>query len=189
MIDAAVITLPHRNDRQEHFTQLAETAGLEFRWFPGACETPPRDFRGSAGAWGCAVAHGTLLMQGHGDLLVLEDDAEIPEDFLVRLDEILPKLPEHWGLLKLGGQHIKPPAPVTEGLVQARYMIRTHAYFVRSSYRERVAATALGARMAWDGHFAHLDRLGRSYAPDPLWVSVFPSPSDIPDSLPWEAFK
>lgn len=184
----AVISLG-RPDRQEAFVARAERASVQFRWADGVVETRPDYFRGSNGAWGCARAHGTLLMSGHGDLLVLEDDADLPVDFWVQFDAACAKLPVGWGLLKLGGQHIKQPLPIADGLVRPRYMIRTHAYFVHSNYREHVAAAAVGATGAWDGHFARLDHFGRSYAPSPLIVPVYASPSDIPDSLPWEAFK
>lgn len=189
MIDAAVISLPYRQDRRDAFHDRAQAAALQWRWVEGVAEVPPVNFRGSVGAWGCARAHGRLLLAAETDLLVLEDDADLPVDFLDRFDELRTLLPPHWGVLKLGGQHTKPPLPVGNGLVVCRSVIRTHAYFVRGSFRHRVAEAALGTDAHWDGGFALLDGRGRNFAPDPMLVGVYDSPSDIEDSLPWEAFQ
>lgn len=187
-LEVAVITTPERTDRHGLFAVFAAGAHMKYRWHTTDPVLAPAGYRASQQAYNCARSHGMLLAESDTDLLVLEDDAAVPVNFLGRVEEILDDLPHHWQVLKLGGQHAYMPFKVKSGLVLCEHTIRTHAYFVRGEFRAQLSGVALNATTHWDAEYALTDRGGHNYAPDPFLVPVFESTSGIPDSLPWEAF-
>jgi len=98
------------------------------------------------GAWGCYSSHRRViedaLMDGVEQLMIFEDDAHFPEDFVEQYQRFLHHLPADWDGLYLGGQHLHrkvfPPMPVNEACVRVRNVNRTHAFALRGKYIRRV---------------------------------------------------
>lgn len=178
---AYVISMSWREDRRASLApQLARLSfpvtvftGLDGRLLPR-----PANFAASAQTLGCAFSHRVVLRQSRGTALILEDDAQLPTAFQRQVGELLAKLPPHWDLVKLGGEHLAPPIPVAPGVVRCVQTARTHAYLVRGLMRQRLIDIIDTTNWHWDAPYS----LEPAYAPDPFLVGTDGSPSDIPDS-------
>lgn len=130
-----VISLARRPDRLAAFLERAAAAwpGQAIDLIPavdGQAEPPPSWWKTTPGAWGCYQSHrraiGSALADGVERLLVFEDDATFAPDFPARLAAVTVPADADW--LYLGGQHLKRPDPVCDGLVRGVNVNRTHAY-------------------------------------------------------------
>jgi collagen beta-1,O-galactosyltransferase len=100
------------------------------------------------GEIGCAVSHWLCWqrsLQTDDDLfLYLEDDIELADGFLPRLEDALERLsafdPE-WGLLYLGRHPQAPDEAAIEGIVRPGYSYCTFAYILTRGAVEQVLAT------------------------------------------------
>ncbi len=138
------INLDRRPDRWERFVE-----GLPADWpfrpvervsaVDGERVPPPGWWRPGSGAWGCYRTHLRLiedaLNQGVNSLLVFEDDALFGKDFASKVRRFLARVPADWGMLYLGGQHLKskevPPRAVNEEVCEPYNVNRTHAFALR----------------------------------------------------------
>ncbi len=150
--DAAFcINLARRPDRWERFTKQipADWPFVEIQRFDavdGRQVPTPAWWRAGAGAWGCARSHVTLieraLNSGWKSLLIFEDDAVFCEGFTGRVTEFLKELPNSWGMIYLGGQHLAidrhPPQKVSDGVYRPYNVNRTHAYALQRPTMEKV---------------------------------------------------
>lgn len=90
----------------------------------------------SNGAWGCYRSHLREIERALNDsinsLLLFEDDAIFCEDFTKKCLTFLEHVPKDWGMIYLGGEHlrtkIKTPIKVNEHVYQAFNINRTHAF-------------------------------------------------------------
>jgi GR25 family glycosyltransferase involved in LPS biosynthesis len=77
----------------------------------------------------------TALEDGVDSVLVFEDDAVFADDFTPRCRQFLDSVPDDWGQIYLGGQHLNfdrtPPERVNEHVAMGRCVNRTHAYAIR----------------------------------------------------------
>jgi hypothetical protein len=71
-------------------------------------------------------------------VLILEDDAVLPQRFPEVVEEFLAKVPGEWDGIMLGGQHLRPPDIVDNGVVKVRNGNRTHAHALRGNYIKEV---------------------------------------------------
>jgi hypothetical protein len=135
--EAFVISLPERADRLGRFM-----ASLPADWpfptpilHPGVREPGPAWFHSSDGAWGCRQAHLQLLAsawaRGVESTLILEDDAVLCRHFSARWGILSARIPEHWSMVMLGGEHVEPPGQVGPHVVRCLNTRRTHAYIIR----------------------------------------------------------
>lgn len=147
----------------------------------------PLRWRASVEAWSNMASHASILRSSAGALLVLEDDADVPQDFGLLIDEVVSQLPPNWESIWLGGQHLLAPRTISTGIVQNRHPIRTHAYIVRGPAISAALHVATHAVDHWDVPLGQvLARRGTSFSPDPFLVGTTGLPGDIPDSLPLE---
>ncbi len=166
------INLPHRADRWTRFQ-----AGLPSDWpfapvervsaIDGKQVPAPRWWRPTAGAWGCYRSHVRViedaLNEGLDSILILEDDALFEPDFAVKVRAFLNRVPDDWGMLYLGGQHLKTkkvvPRAINEEVCIPYNVNRTHAYALRGATMKAVYRHLTSNH--WDdGH--HIDHhLGR----------------------------
>jgi hypothetical protein len=196
----AVLSLARRPDRLAAFR-----ARLPADWpWPDPVTVPaidgehlelPVPWRAAGpGAYGCALTH--LLVLARPDLsttevrsiLILEDDAVFAPGFTTDLETFLDGVPSDWGMLMLGGQHMRPPATVAPGIVRCLDTQRTHAYLVRGSAIGVLADIWHGAT----GHIDHLlplvQRQVPTYAPDPFLIGQAAGTSDITHGVEGERF-
>jgi GR25 family glycosyltransferase involved in LPS biosynthesis len=125
LVSAHVINLDRSVDRLTAFKANASSVGLDVtRWagVNGKTLGPadvlkqgvPRDIyekhaaKKRLGVIGCYLSHATLLRHlesvpcGAGDYhLLFEDDAQLPQDFLTRLQGAIARLPVDWDILQL----------------------------------------------------------------------------------------
>lgn len=185
-----VISLKRRVDRLGAFYARLEACGWPFKEpivmpaIEGDVVGVPPEFTQGGGAYGCKMSHLRILqdclMDGVSSVLVLEDDAEMPEDFVDRVKEFLSRVPENWEGLMLGGQHMVMPRSIgVDGVVQCVNAQRTHAYAARPYYmRELQKRWALGTvhidwqMSGWQHNYV-------VYAPSPWIVGQVGGRSDI----------
>ena len=128
---------------------------------------PPPWWNQGGGAWGCFRSHLRILEdalnRGVESVLFLEDDATLLPDFRTKVETFFRHLPEDWGMVYLGGQHLlidrHPPRKVTEEVYVPYNVNRTHAFGLRGEMM-RVVYKHI-SRVDWaNGH--HIDHhLGR----------------------------
>lgn len=137
------INLDHRKERwmlaQDQFAKI----GLDVARFSARTEADG-DFSSplSAGQKGCALSHCAILNEAAENnaaaVLVFEDDVEL-NPHLRNWCEATP-LPEDWGILYFGCQHVEQPKKVVApGLIQAGGAYSTHAYAIRRPYFQQIA--------------------------------------------------
>lgn len=188
-----LINLKRRRDRIVRWEKLVkEIGGWPLRdWqvveaIDGGNDTVPFpiDWHSGGGAWGCRQSHIKIhqdaLMAGHESILILEDDCEIRDDFITKLTEFLNKVPEDWEALMLGGQHMKDPELIEEGLVRCKNTQRTHALAFRGRAIKDVYQMYCGTNVHIDWRLGpFLGRRRQTYAPHPLLIGQTAGKSDI----------
>lgn len=87
------------------------------------------------GAWGCYQSHLSIIQsclnRGVDSVLLLEDDAFFCENFKEKVTKFLQAVPNNWGMIYLGGQHLKvstPPKKVSDQVYIPYNVNRTHAF-------------------------------------------------------------
>lgn len=192
------INLDRRPDRWQRFMENVASAGWPFTPVErisavDAHKVPaPSWWLAGAGAWGCHQSHVRILQQAIQDgvqsLLILEDDAVLPQRFSSIVETFLRNVPGDWDAIMLGGQHLRPPDIIESGVVSVRNGNRTHAHALRGRYlREAYQHLCNYPQHAQRPRF-HVDhRLGmlhesgkyKVYAPDPWMVGQANGRSDI----------
>lgn len=148
-----VISLRRRGDRLFSFLDRLAAAwpGTVCRLFPavdGELEAVPSGWQGTAGAWGCARSHATVLELAVADgverLLVFEDDATFVPQFMAKLGSL--EIPADCQMVYLGGEHLAEPLPGPPGLVRGVNVNRCHAYGILG----RPAMLTIRDHLRWD---------------------------------------
>lgn len=187
--EVCVVNLRRRRDRLRQFR-----AGLpqDFPWpnlqtmhaIDGKHCKPPGWWGGrGGGAWGCFRSHMQIieacLNQQAKSVLIFEDDAIFCDDFTAKLEKFLRAVPDDWGMLYLGGQHLhvaqRPPTKINAQVWRPWNVNRTHAFAIHRRAMQKVYHHLL--RKDWTGghHIDHhLGRLHNSgsvpvYCP-PEWL-------------------
>lgn len=193
------VTLRRRDDRWNDF-KARIPADWPFRpvaRFPGTdgklCP-PPAWWGESAGAWGCLRSHLRILEEclnnGYQSVLIFEDDAVFPENFLEDTRMFLEHVPEDWQMLYLGGQLLKdsfrPPQKVNDWCYRPYNVNRTHAYAVRGTEMLTALYKHLHAqdwfeRHHIDHHYGRLHQTGNYnvYVPPRWLVGQLEGASDV----------
>jgi GR25 family glycosyltransferase involved in LPS biosynthesis len=137
-----IISLPERDDRRESLLKNLTTYGLaeptDLTWLEaveGRNVDLPSWWKSGPGAWGCRFSQLAAIesaqRDGLNNLLILEDDVVFHPRAGEWLDDIMGILPNGWGQLFLGGQHMLPPkATKHPKLLEGKCITRTHAYAV-----------------------------------------------------------
>jgi hypothetical protein len=183
-----VINLARRPERLARFTQLFEAWPFKtpqrFEAFDGSQLLVPDHWDKGPGAYGCSLSHQAVVTSAIADkvssLFVLEDDAYPVPNFTDQAADFLNKVPGDWDCLMFGAGHLRPPVPITDGVVQCKGANRAHAYAVRGKmmptlldfwkrFNSDHCDIVLSSLM---GHF-------KVYAPDPLLIGQDAGFSDI----------
>lgn len=142
------VNLRRRQDRLKIMQQNVEDVEWPFnpiQYVPavdGQLVRPPEWWNSGWGAWGCFRTHVRLiedcLNDGVESVLLLEDDATFPSDFVEQVTQFLQRVPNDWGMLYLGGQHLRvntqepTVVPHTDNMVYRPFNVnRTHAWALR----------------------------------------------------------
>lgn len=185
-VDIVVISLATRQDRRAIISEALDREGLKFSFFDAvpAPKEKPKGWSKSRELYGCRESHIRVLENAKRPILVFEDDADIPIGFVKKLTKLLDELPESWQVLRLGGDHVRPPQKISDNLVRSRGAMYPHAYLVR--YPEKLIDGARNNnKLDWGSYFAMQDtRKGDTFAVVPWLVNTTGSKSDIPDSVP-----
>ena len=178
-----ILTLPGAEERRAvlegHLREVGIVELARVTWVravAGSVCPPPIWFRAGEGAWGCFCSHVRMAqdaaMDGVESYFVIEDDATFRADACERLGRVMAELPEDWGQLYLGGEHLREPVALSgrAAVMRAGNVNRTHAYAVhrralaRFQYHVTNAVDFATARGGW--HIDH--QMGRAHERE-LW--------------------
>jgi GR25 family glycosyltransferase involved in LPS biosynthesis len=130
------INLDRRPDRLILFDAQANHYGIEYERF-SAVDGKLYPVPGlNDGHSGCFQSHKELI-ERRETLLVLEDDAVLCPDFLLKVELCMRELPDDWGMLYLGGWR-QDVEPYSDRLQVANRVLCTHAYVINGAYCERL---------------------------------------------------
>jgi GR25 family glycosyltransferase involved in LPS biosynthesis len=207
-----LINLERRDDRLKEWTYQVPASWPfpdveRFVAIDGRKLTTPPQWRAGGGAWGCFRSHLLILerclLEGISSYVVFEDDAGFVPDFTERFRSFVDELPEDWGLVYLGGQHLytakHPPRKLSELVYRPYNINRTHAFMVRGRETMKILYRHLNWNDWQSNHHIdhHLGRLtqrryealveGKNiqresisvYSPDRWLVGQLPTKSNI----------
>jgi hypothetical protein len=177
MIDATfVINLDSRPDRLQRFTAELPTDwpfSQPIRWRAATDLDAPRRpswWQAVPGAWGCLQSHvqiwRAMLENCWQTCLILEDDAVFCDGFAAHATAFMSALPADWQQAYLGGEHYRQniglPVQVSEHVLRAWNVNRTHAYVIRDEFAEEAIAWVTAKKLPLHhGDKQHIDhRLG-----------------------------
>ena len=196
----ACVSLKRRPDRWDRFqTNLPDDWPFKkverFNAVDGNRVPAPAWFRPGSRAWGCYKSHLNILesclQNGVDSCLFLEDDAVFCEDFSLRVRSFMSQVPDDWGMIYLGGQHLNgrqhPPIQIKPDVYIPYDVNRTHAFAVRGQPMMRKLYRHLNAFKDWiDGHHIdhhlgqfHRQRANPVYCPAKWLVGQAEGRSDI----------
>lgn len=143
------VNLDRRQDRWQEFLNAFpnELGSVErYQAIDGKQVPHPTWWQAGGGAWGCYRSHLRILEECLNNniesCLFLEDDATFPADFGAKFDQFTSELPDDWGMIYLGGQHLfakeHPPVKVTERVYRPYNVNRTHAFAIRGKMMRTV---------------------------------------------------
>ena len=146
-------------------------------WYgqPPELNHPPRDdWRVmTVGAWGCLRSHvrvwEDVMSAGLDSVLIFEDDAVFGPDFATDVEAFLAEVPDDWGQIYLGGQHLAfdkyPPIGLSPRVIRGTNVNRTHAYAIRGETMRAAYDLMCGQWHAERIQEFHIDhRLGMLHA-------------------------
>jgi GR25 family glycosyltransferase involved in LPS biosynthesis len=129
------INLEERIDRREQATMQFAKAQMDFSFFP-AIDGRKKQKIVDPGAYGCAMSHILALRQawqsGAEAVFITEDDVVLHKNLKIWAESC--RLPDDWGILYLGNQHMLAPTVEARGLVRIHGSQSTHAYGVKRAY-------------------------------------------------------
>jgi hypothetical protein len=183
-----VVNLARRPERLEKFWSLLGDWPFKkperFEAIEGQSIPMPAKWTAGVGAWGCQLSHRAVLDRALADglknVLVLEDDAYPVVGFAQQVQKFLRSVPNDWDCLMLGAQHLRPPIPITEGVVRCVASNRTHAFAVRGKFLKTIRDVwALNQTDHCDIVLSSMMRIFKAYAPDPLLIGQDGGESDV----------
>lgn len=182
------ISSANRDDRRVVVSKNCSDAGLDFQFFDAIdCQYEMNGF--SAGAVGCHLSHLKCLMMakknGWKNVLILEDDVEFSESFSQDIQPFLDMLPEDWGMVNFGGNHLDAYPEQVDGILHKCSSTRTtHAYLANSNIYDTLIdklTLSLDEFLPVDEVYAELQReqIINCYAPIPPMAWQYMSHSDV----------
>ena len=164
--EAWVISLDRRPERLQEFqdsypSQLPRAN--RFSAIDGKKVPAPNWWTAGAGAWGCYKSHVSIiedcLNRGVESVLIMEDDCQFEMDFDSVWQQYLNAIPSDWGMLYLGGQHLKTeemkPYRVNDYWYTPYNVNRTHCYALKAPFMQRVYEYLHPAKWKRSFHIDH----------------------------------
>lgn len=91
---------------------------------------------------GCYDSHLRLINKLKNEesnyFLILEDDVEVCDNFIEKLERIINELPKEWELLFLGGWNVGDKTKYCEGIDIANKVYCMHAYMIKSELIDKL---------------------------------------------------
>lgn len=133
---AAVAHFKERGVEAEFVNGIhAETFGI-LAWRPYTRDDPKGGFLIRMAQVGLALSHYMVwqicLFHGDDTFLILESDAEFPENWKARMEQAMSDAPD-WDILLIGNSNCadKPQTQIKGEVFEVKYPFTTHAYLVR----------------------------------------------------------
>jgi GR25 family glycosyltransferase involved in LPS biosynthesis len=184
-----VVNLKRRPDRLASFRLMQESNGWKlpevdvFDAIEGDSVGVPNYFTQGGGAWGCLRSHVTILerciMEGVDSVLMLEDDVTWHGKAWEELERFMSVVPTDWHQLMLGGQHIRQPKILSEGVGKVSNTQRTHAYAIRGAAMKSLLNLWYTASVHIDWAMGDWQRGWNVYCPEPFIFGQTGGKSDI----------
>lgn len=112
----------------------------------------------------CTLSHITAIKMaktlGYSNILILEDDVELSDNFLERIDDIEKQLPENWDQIYVGAIVSDLGDKISENIYKIKFdsMMGTHSYLLNRSAYDLVSNKLLEFNSSTDGEFNILHR-------------------------------
>lgn len=169
-----VINLDKRPDRLEHCNAQFEKAGINVERLPGVdgdnLVGVSRELH--AGALGCAMSHAKAIklakQANASNVLVFEDDVVLADSFADTILEHFNKLPDDWGMVYFGGNHLGPLHKLTDNIYQISHTYAMHCYCVNSKIFDLILSNIEYLTTPVDVLFAKLQKVVPSYLIKPI---------------------
>lgn len=121
------------------------------------------------GAIGCSLSHfkawENLRISSAPALIIFEDDADVPKDFVPRIKRLLAELPAEWDMVTFNntmfgnGTGSCKPIPSMEPWSACYNLMGSHAYMVSQRGAQKLLAKAYPIEMHVDGYMAFMARM------------------------------
>jgi GR25 family glycosyltransferase involved in LPS biosynthesis len=162
------INLDRRPDRWENISKLFEKEGIIVDRFSAIDKKNIKhDKPISDGQVACLLSHYNILShslnEGYKKILIFEDDAVFDEGLVDFFDANIDKVPEDWGFLYLGGNHLNGLVDVEENVYKMRSSLATHAYAVKIETIPHILENIKDVGAPIDIYYAALHRILPSY--------------------------
>ena len=194
------INLPRRSDRWDSFMKRLPCdwpfkKPERFEAVDGGLATKPPWWNGGPGGWGCYRSHIRIIEDclNHGieSVLIMEDDAVCVDNFKAKVEEFWKNLPNDWGMVYIGGQHIQEyircPRKINDWVYKPFNVNRCHCYGFRGRQMMEMAYLHLHDYFKWkvphhiDHQLGELHKVlpNGCYAPREWLVAQAEGESDI----------
>lgn len=185
-----IISLRRREDRKKRLEKLIKSSKWPFGkpvWFDavdGDLVPVTGGWAAGGGAWGCKRSWCRVLEEALNDklqsILVLEDDAIWRGDFASQVDDFLKKVPANWECLFFGGQNMKTPKTIDEGIALSVNTQRTHCIGLQRDGIRKAYINMMEADWHIDHKFGpETGKWKTAYQPEPFLVGQDACRSDI----------
>ena len=191
-----IISLERCTERRQRLLRQLNEIGFYkaeiFDAVDGAAVGSPGYWSSGDGGWGCLLSHAEVarraIKDGLSNYLVFEDDAILDPKFDQLFDEFVRNVPYSWDQFYLGGEHLRVPDDMGNGIFKGYDINRGHAYALSrknfSRFHSLVMDHSYHGRnkyKQWDHHLgvAHSEGLWNAYAPYRWMVGQGSGYSDI----------
>lgn len=134
------------------------------------------------GYFGCLLSHLHVVKEakrrGYKNYLVLEDDADMDENFQKLFSEFIKRVPKDWDMLYFGGNHMEKPKMIADNVATISKTYTTHAYSVSDKMYD-VLIEALDKIEKLDISLSKLHKKHHCYVFQPHLIMQRESHSDI----------
>ena len=182
-----IVSLERSVEKRERLLRQLNEIGVYnaeiFDAVDGAEVGAPEYWSTGDASWGCLLSHADLvrkaIKEGLANYLVFEDDAILDARFEILFDSFAQNVPKDWDQIYLGGQHLKSPYDLGNGIFRAEDINRTHCYGLARKNFSQFHSWIMdhswhgrNRRKHFDHHIgvAHGEQLWKTYAPY-RWLS------------------
>ena len=175
-----VINLDRRTDRMERLDAQLKELGIEYERFSAI----DAKILGVEGMVAGTMSHVMVIKKYAGKrILILEDDALFCDDFNEKFAEVMPELPDDWGIFYLGALLPKDTGEVRD--IGNKYWFKqimstgSHAYCINPSMMTEIAYKLDNYQWYIDIGLRLENESRNCYITQPNLVTQFPSFSDL----------
>lgn len=185
--EVVCINLEVREDRRLATNAEMSKYNIDFGYVQA--KGPIQGHRINPGEAGAFLSHFEVLQYAANsrldNILVLEDDVELADDFDWHFDMNIRKVPKDWDMIYFGGNHEDPPEVLEDGLLKCTRTFAIHCVGIRwSAYAPLInACMANQFSVPIDYLYAELHKHMNVYAFSPAMAFQRVGYSDIQNSV------